>query len=141
MALVTNVQWIWPPNWDGNPPKNGGWKKVILHLTGRCDTDGLNEDESDVVKLDISELRKIDGVAPTRLRIESLKWSVHGFDNVLLEFDRSPDSTIAAMAGKGEVFDITDESDGTDLTGDLILTTYGASVGSTYDITLTAILK
>lgn len=141
MALIANVQWIWPPNYDGNHPEIGGFKKVTLHLTARCDTDGINTDETDVVKLDISELRKSDGVAPTRLRIESLKWSISGFDNVLLEFDRAPDATIAVMSGEGEAFDIVDESDGTDLTGDLLLTTYAAAAGSNYDITLTAILK
>lgn len=141
MALVTNIRYVFPPNWDGNPPVTGGWKRVTLHLSGRCDDNGINTDETDVVKLDISELRNLNGVAPTRIAIETLEWTIHGFENVLLEFDRAPDSTIAVMSGEGASANIVDESDGTDGTGDLIATTYGAAVGASYSIMVDVRLK
>lgn len=138
MALITNVAWVWPPNWDGNPPENGGWKKVTIHLTGRCETSG--SEEADVVKLDISELRKTDGTAPTRTVVEMIKWDISGLNNVLLEWDRAPDSTIAVLSGRGEINnDLTDQGD--DLTGDILLTTDGVADGSSYDIVIGVRLK
>ena len=140
MALITNVQWIWPPNYDGNPPENGGFKKVIFHLTGRCEISG--NEEVDVIKLDISELRKTNGVAPTRSVVESLSWDISGLNNVLLEFDRAPDATIAVMSAQGRIeYDIVDKSDGSDGTGDILLTTDGVTDGSSYDILMTVKLK
>jgi len=141
MALISKVQWLWPPNWDGNPTDTGGLKKVTLHLTAICDDTGVNTDESNVIKLDISELRKVDGVAPTRTAIESIKWSIAGFSNVKLFWDRAPYSTIVAMSGEGKAYNIVDDSDGTDGTGDILLTSYNAQVGASYDITLTVRLK
>lgn len=138
MALVTNIQWIWPPNYDGNPPETGGLKKVILHLTGRCETSG--DEEIDVVKLDISELRKVDGTVPTRTVIEKIEWDISGLNNVLLEWDRAPDATIAVLSGRGKIeHDITDQGD--DLTGDILLTTDTVADGSSYDIVMAVRLK
>jgi len=138
MALTTNTTWVHPPNWDGNPPENGGWKRIILHLTGRCETSG--DEEVDVVKLDISELRKIDGVAPDRTVVEKIEWDISGLNNILLEWDRAPDATIAVLSGRGKSeHDITDQGD--DLTGDILLTTDGVTDGSSYDIFLTVRLK
>ena len=138
MALITSTQFLWPPNYDGNPPENGGLKKVILHLTGRCETSG--DEEVDVVKLDISELRKVDGVAPTRTVVEKIEWDISGLSNVLLEWDRAPDATIAVLSGRGKIeHDITDQGD--DLTGDILLTTDAVVDGSSYDIVLSVRLK
>lgn len=139
MALITNVTWLWPPNWDGNPPENGGWKKVILHLTAICEGQSCGE-ESDVVKLDISELRKIGGTVPTRTVVEKIEWDISGLSNVLLEWDRAPDAIIAVLSGRGKIeHDITDQGD--DLTGDILLTSDGMSDGSSYDIVLSVRLK
>ena len=138
MALITNVAWLWPPNYDENFPETGGFKKVILHLTGRCETSG--DEEVDVVKLDISELRKLDGVAPTRTVVEKIEWDISGLNNVLLEWDRAPDATIAVLSARGKIEnDLTDQGD--DLTGDILLTTTGMADGSSYDIVMSVRLK
>jgi hypothetical protein len=143
MALIANTQYIFPPNWDGNVPETGGFKKVILHLTARCDDSDLNTDEADVIKLDISELRTTQGIEPVRTVIESLKWTVSGFNNVLLQWHRTPNETIATLAGKGEInHDLVDESDGEgDLTGNILLSSDGAQVGASYDIVMCVRLK
>ncbi len=140
MALITNVNYVWPPNWDGNPPLTGGFKKVILHMTGRCETSG--DEEVDVVKLDISELRKIDGTVPIRTVIEKLEWDISGLNNVMLEWDRAPDAIIAVLSARGrKEQDLVDPSDGSDGTGDILLTTDGVVDGSSYDIIMTVRLK
>jgi len=143
MPLTTDVQWIYPPNYDGNPPATGGFKKVMLHLTGvALSVEGSGEEETDVVKLDISELRKPDGTVPTRTVIESLSWDISGLKNVVLEWDRAPDKVIAVMSERGKVEEaIVDESDGSDGTGDILLTTMGVALGSSYDIMMTVRLK
>lgn len=140
MALITNVNYVWPPNWDGNPPLTGGWKKVILHMIGRCETSG--DEEVDVVKLDISELRKIDGTIPIRTVVEKLQWDISGLNNVMLEWDRAPDAIIAVLSARGiKEQDLVDPSDGSDGTGDILLTTDGVADGSSYDIMMAVRLK
>jgi hypothetical protein len=142
MALTAKIQYIHPTNWDGNIPVNGGWKKVILHLTAICSLIGANDEETDVVKLDLSELRKIDGTVPTRTSIEKIEWSMSGFNNVKLSWDRAPENTIAVLAGHGKIKTaIVDQSEEGDKTGDVLLTTFGAAAGSVYDITITIRLK
>jgi hypothetical protein len=141
--MTTDIQWIWPPNYDGNPPDRGGFKKVKLHLTGvALSVLEAGEEETDVVKLDISELRKTNGDVPTRTAIESLSWGIDNLNYVLLEWDRAPDNTIAVLSGQGEINSpLVDESDGTDGTGNILLTTSGVKLGSSYDITMTVQLK
>jgi len=141
--MTTDIQWIWPPNYDGNPPAHGGFKKVKLHLTGvALSVLESGEEETDVVKLDISELRKTNGDVPTRTAIESLSWDISGLNYVLLEWDRAPDKKIAVLSGQGEINNtLVDGSDGTDGTGDILLTTSGVELGSSYDITMTVRLK
>ena len=142
MALTAKTVYIHPQNWDGNPPMTGGWRKVILHLTAICDADGVNTDESDVVKLDISSLRKVDGTTPTRTSILGVRWSIGGFNNVKLSWDRAPTSSIITMSGLGEIkHAILDQGEAGDKTGDILLSTYGASVGSVYSIEIVARLK
>jgi len=134
-----DTRWIWPPNWDENAPATGGWKKVEIHLTATCEGQSCDE-ESDVVKIDISQLRKVDGTAPTRTVVEQIRWDISGFNFVRLEWDRSPDSMIAVLSGRGEqTKDIVDEGD--DLTGDILLTTDNMTDGASYDIFITVRLK
>jgi len=143
MPLTTDIQWIWPPNYDGNPPANGGFKEVTLHLTGvALSVSASGEEETDVVKLDISELRKVNGDIPTRTVVKYLSWDISGLKNVILEWDRAPDKVIAVLSERGEIkHGIVDESDGTDGTGDIMLSTNGVALGSSYDIMMTVGLK
>ena len=143
MALVSKVTWIHPQNFDGNVPTAGpGFKKVILLLTGICTVSGVNTDEEDVVKLDISELLKTDRTAPTRTSIEWAKWSILGFNNVKLSWDRSPSETALVMSGLGKIYGpLVDPGEAGDRTGDILLSTYGSAVGATYSIEIAIKLK
>ena len=138
---IINKRWIWPPNWDENAPAIGGWKKVEIPLTATCEGQSCDE-ESDVVKLDISELRKVDGTVPARTVVEQIRWDISGFNFVRLEWDRAPDSMIAVLSGRGEqTKDIVDAGEAGEGPGDIILTTDGMGDGASYDIFLTVRLK
>jgi len=139
---VVSKKWIWPPNWDENPPENGGWKKVEFHLTCTCEGQSCAE-ESEVVKLDISELRKVDGIIPTRTVVEKIVWDISGFNFVRLAWHRNPNETIAVLSGRGKIeHDIVDNINNIGAeTGDILLTTDGITDGSSYDITITVRLK
>ena len=143
MALISKVTWIHPQNWNGNVPDTGpGWKKVILLLTGHCDSDGLNVDETDVVKLNISELLNVNREVPVRTSIERIRWSVNGFYNVKLSWDRAPENTIAVLAGEGKIRKaILDPGEDGDRTGDIMLSTLNAELGASYSIELHVRLK
>lgn len=138
---IVSKRWIWPPNFDENIPETGGLKKVEIHLSATCEGASCAE-ESDVVKLDISELRKIDGTAPTRTVIEKMVWDISGFNFVRLEWDREPDALIAILSGRGtQEADITDPGEAGEGSGDIILTTDGMGDGASYDIFVTVRLK
>ena len=94
------------------------------------------------MKLDISELRKVDGTVPARTVVEQIRWDISGFNFVRLEWDRAPDSMIAVLSGRGEqTKDIVDAGEAGEGPGDIILTTDGMGDGASYDIFLTVRLK
>jgi hypothetical protein len=143
MADTVTEQWLYPPNWDGNVPTRGGWDRVVKKIT--CVSDGTGE--TDVVKVDISELRTRFGKVPTRTSIQKILYSVSGFSSVILKWDRAPNSTICVMAGTDGCFNwkktggLPDPSSGGDRTGNILLTSNGASSGDVYDITIELKLK
>ena len=142
MADTVNVRWVYPPNWDGNPPEQGGWRKVTIEMTGTSDGTG----ESAVTKLDISELRTVNGIVPTRTVVERLEWDISGFDNILLEWDRNPKETIEVLSGRGhrdyrDRGGLVDPGESGDATGDILLTSNGAASGGSYSILMTVRLK
>jgi len=144
MADTVEVKYIYPPEWDGNASDDQrvGWKKFIVRLSGISDGSG----ETDVKKVDISELRMTDGSVPTRTSIEWIEWHCFGITCVL-EWDRAPHEIIKRINANGvessgkSCNTISDPSDGTDGTGDILLTTTNADSGDTYDITLCIKLK
>lgn len=133
------VNWVWPPKWDGNAPEPGqpGWKRIKVNLT--CLSDGTGE--TDIRKIDISELRNSKGEVANRTKLIHADYNVSGL-NVLLEWDRAPHKEMARLLGasgavSGNIKEPRyDDSDGTDGTGDILLTTTGATAGDGYDITL-----
>lgn len=145
MADETTVKYLWPPNFDGNPPEPGqpGWIKARVQLTGISDGTG----ESAVKKIDISDLRRPDGQAVVKTALLDLKYDAFGFTSIKLEWDRAPKEVMAVLAGNnsGELDysksgGLVEQSDGSDGTGDILLTTAGATSGDSYNIILTLLL-
>ena len=116
-----------------------GSNRRIYRFTNRSDSTG----ESDVVKIDVSTLTGPKGAPVNYLVIEKASWNIQGFSSVQLEFDASTDDEALILSGVGERTwpgGFKDpKSSGT--TGDLLLTTYGAALNATYDITLHVKLK
>ena len=144
MADSVNEQWVYPPNWDGNPPSKNGWRRVVKMI--RCVSDGTSE--TDVIKVDISELRCLNGSIPTRTAIEFISYSIKDIDSVVLEWDRAEREKIAVLAGNTEgKFDfmefggLIDSGEAGDRTGDILLTSNGCSENGTYSILISIRLK
>jgi hypothetical protein len=119
-----------------------GKKRAAYRFTNVSDATG----EAAVVKVDISTLVGPDGVtAPTRTAIEQIEWSMQGFTSIRLFWDHTADDEIAVLASSGfkdyrEYGGLVDPASAGG-TGDILLTTAGAAVGATYDITITFRLK
>lgn len=142
---VTNV-WIYPPNWDGFLPDQGGFKRMALKMT--CISDGTGE--TNVIKVNKSELRTHAGNVPSKIVIEKIVGFATGI-TVELKFDYATDQPITILdagstAGQQVcVLDYTPfggfvpaDDDGT---GDIILTTTNAHSLDSYDISLEIRLK
>jgi hypothetical protein len=147
MAWTTEIKWIFPPNWDGNPSPDGkqGWREVEAQLTGLATA---TEEETNVKKVDISELRMPDGTIPTRTVVRDIVYDNNGLTSLRLDWDRSPKALIARLPGDGEGCikgPLTDPGDGLNNgegdTGDILLTTVGGSSGDSYLISLKIKLK
>lgn len=118
-----------------------GTRRIVKRFTNVSDATG----ESAVVKFDKSTLTNNNGVAPTRLNIEWIKWNVQGFTSVRVSWDATTDDEIAVLAGEGFMdyscvgYLRDPASAGT--TGDILFTTAGAAIGNTYDIMISVILS
>lgn len=116
-----------------------GKRKYIVRLTNVSDGTG----ESAVIKVDKSTLTGTNGLEPGRLAVESIQWAMQGFTSVRLFWDHTTDDELAmlSLAGffayEGGLVDPNSAGG----TGDIILTTAGATSGATYDITLYLKLK
>lgn len=119
----------------------------IIHLTNVSDGTG----EAAVIKVDKSAIAvAADGAEADSLDIEQVRWAVQGFTSVRLLWDHAADDTALVLSGNGyEDFRLDADSRGTLTaipslkdprtaggTGDILLTTAGASAGATYDVTL-----
>jgi len=117
-------------------------RKYTLKLTNISDGTG----ETTVTKLDISTLVGPDGTAPTSTVVESIEGMVQGFSSVHLFWDHTTNDEIAVLGTGYTYFDWRDIGGNADPkssggTGDILLTTVGASATATYDITITLRLK
>ncbi len=141
MADTVSVSWIYPPNWDGNPPVDGksGWRTVQVALQGVSDGTG----ESLVKKVDISTLRGPGGFVPTRMVVKSILWDVAGMV-VSLHFQRTPNVKFATLTSQGFMDCMTfvdPGGSGVGETGDILLSTTGHTSGDSYYIFITMQLK
>jgi len=140
MADTVSVDWIYPPKFeDGSWDEKSGNKRVIVRLRGTSDGTGENQ----VVKIDLDDLKTVDGNVPSRTAVEYLKWNISG-TSCVLEWDRAPREEIATLTtGQDEMFWPAGgyvDPGGDDRTGDILLTTSMAN-GKTYDITMMIRLK
>lgn len=113
-----------------------------VHLTNISDGTG----ESGVIKVDISTLNLGNGVAPTRTSVKEIQWSIQGFTSVRFYWDHTTDDTIGVLAaGNGYaefgMLGFLSDPGSAGGTGDILLTTAGATTGATYDITLVLTLS
>jgi len=118
-----------------------GKRRISLHLTNRSDATG----EADVLKLDISTLTGPTGGAVTKLILEEVQYSIQGFTSVELQTDHTTDDVLLILSAGSGYMDFRDigglNKNSAGDTGDLLLTTFGATATSTYDITLTFRMK
>lgn len=139
MSDTVSINWLFPPNWSGSYAKGIGFRKMAIRLTNVSDGTG----ESNVVKVNKSELRTSRGIVPKKLVIEKIDYSCSGM-SVKLSFDRDPDEVIAVLASDG-CKDWTKQGgfpDPGDVgSGDILLTTVGHTSGDTYDVTIHFRLK
>ena len=109
-----------------------GAKHVYFHFTNKSDGTG----ESAVTKIDISTLTS-DGRTPVSLSLIDIAGNVSGFDFAELLWDHTVDVCISVLSG-----DVSTSYDsmggnhdtGTGGTGDILLTTAGGAVNSSYDL-------
>lgn len=118
-----------------------GKRRRVVRFTNISDGTG----ESAVVKFDISALTGLSGAAPSKLVVEWIEYDIQGFTSVRLYWDATADDEIAVLSGQG-VLDWTAYGGLTDpassgATGDILLTTNGATSGDTYTITIGVRLK
>jgi len=143
MTDTVTSQWVYPPNWDETIPDKGGLKRIIKRFTCVSDSTG----ESNVIKVDISELRTTLGKPAVRTVIEKIVYSQTGFTDIKLTWDRNPAVTICVISDHSGILDfklaggLVDPGEEGDETGDILLTSTGAGAGDAYDITITLRLK
>ena len=117
-----------------------GEKDFIVQLTNVSDSTG----ESAVTKVDVSGLtaRKSDGAACTGVKLFRVYYSILGFTKIGLLWDASTDTLCVELNPSSDgVLDFSpfgglQNTSGSGKTGDLNLTTTGASSGDSYMIVL-----
>lgn len=112
-----------------------GSRFYVVVLTNISDGTG----ETAVVKVDKSTLTGPNGKEPSKLVVEKIEYALSGMQ-VRLFWDHTVDDEIAMLDGAG-FFDWTSVGGKPDPgsagdTGDIILTTFGHTLGDTYTITL-----
>jgi hypothetical protein len=123
-----------------------GSKRYVIKLTNESDGTG----ETKVKKVDLTDLTLEDGANPTSVAIESIEYSVAGFNYVTLYWDRDTDQVAEVLFGVGG-FDYTkwgglhdpekDEALGPNSTGDILLSTDAPADGDSYNIILSLRLE
>lgn len=112
-----------------------GPKNYVVRLL--CTSDGTGE--SDVVKIDKSALVNGFNVEPSMLKLCCIEWSIQGFSYVALEWDHATDDPIINMGSGNGWHDYEAAGNLPDPlsaggTGDILLSSFGAIAGATYDI-------
>lgn len=146
MADAVKVKYLYPPNMlDGGWDEKQGNSRVIVQLS--CLSDGTGE--TDVVKIQMSDLKTHAGNVPGRTAVEWIEYQIFGL-TCLLEWDRAPHAEIIrlnahAVESNGR-FDYTQyagnlDPGGDDRTGDILMTTTNTDSGDSYEINICLRLK
>jgi len=118
----------------------------IIKITNISDGTG----EAAVIKINKSDLVGDNGLEPTTISIETLRWDIDGFTDVRLFWDHTVNDLAQIMHNDGyEDYRYYNQLEGisggviglddpasSGGTGDLLLTTAGNITGDTYDITI-----
>lgn len=150
MADTVAVNYLYPIDMlDGDWDEKVGNRRVIVRLLN--DSDGTGE--TDVTKVDLTQLKTVCGNVPTRTAVEWMEWNVYGM-KVTLEWDRAPNARIITLNDVGfnnatldmdrmewKGFGGLVDPGGDDRTGNIVLTTEYAVSGDNYDITMCLRLK
>lgn len=108
-----------------------GARNAVMKFTNLSDGTG----ESAVLKVDVSALSG----APSKVTIQRIHYCVNGMVATLL-WDATTDARIVELAGDGTLdftsFGGLPNNAGAGVTGDILLTTTGASLGDSYSIIL-----
>lgn len=110
-----------------------------FHITKLINiSDGTGE--SLVTKVDITTLKNWQGQTCTRTRVREIYFNIQGFASVRLYWDHTTDDEIAVLSGSGYI-DATAINGFPDPStaggnGNILLTTNGGGLGSTYTIIL-----
>lgn len=149
MADAVTTRYIYPPDHDlhvsgdgllygRDGHQGGGFKRYILHLTNVSDGTG----ESKVRKVDLTDHVGPTGKEALRTVIEWIEYDIFGMD-VILYWETTPaDVQIVRIAGgntsisgkiRGPLYDPR-TGDGTDGTGDILLSTDNHSSEDTYNL-------
>jgi len=146
MADTVTVEYLYPPNLlDEIIDNRAGNRRVIVRLSGTSDGTG----ETDVKKIDLTDLKTHNGQNPAKTAIEWIKYDINGL-TCLLEWERTPHAEIVKLNASGT--NTAGELDFTqfggkvdpgedDLTGDILLTTTNADNGDSYEIIMCVRLK
>jgi hypothetical protein len=142
------VKWVYPPNWDYGLPGDGedagvnalyGKKRYILQVDKYI---AATEDESNFKLVDISLLRSVGGNVAVRSVIEKVEYQIFGV-NIRLFWESTPANEIICNIGstgvesdgciKGPMIDPR-TGDGTDGSGDILLTTVDGAAKDSYHL-------
>lgn len=108
--------------------------------------DGVAADETAVIKVDKSTLIGLDGTEPGRLVIETVRWTMQGFNSIRILFDHTTDDEAVVLNGTHGELDYTEvgglvDPASTGGTGDILFTTQGGAANATYTVDLYLRLK
>ena len=138
--MSATVKYLQPREFSGSfGAGEKGVRDVVVMLT--CISTGT--DETLVEKVDLSALRNSLGVAPSTTSLLGINYTTSGFTNIELLWDRAPKERMFVIGGNtshsmefGSVGGIKENSDGSSGSGNILLSTTGASAGDSYVILL-----
>lgn len=119
-----------------------GNNRFVYNVRGDYTTSGA--DETDEVVIDLSSKTGPLGMAPSKLRIDEVWWTINKYDYIKLEFDHTTDYLLDFFYGQGymDYRPYGGKIDqGTGGTGDLLLTTEGGEAGGSFSFIIAGKFK